>query len=59
VRRNALAAADEVVAAAAQLPPGFGAALLDAVAVQQPTGPLEAAGRVRAALGGAPAAQAS
>lgn len=60
VRRNAVDAADQVVAAAAALPPGFCAALLDAIAVQQPTGPQDAAAAVRAALGDAqPAAQAS
>jgi hypothetical protein len=53
VRRNAVDAAAEVVAAADALPPALGTALLDAIAVQQPTGPQDAARAVRAALGGA------
>jgi hypothetical protein len=50
VRRNAVEAAGQVVAAAAGLPAAFRSALLDAIAVQQPNGPQDAAAAVRAAL---------
>jgi hypothetical protein len=53
VRRNAVDAADEVLAVADRLPATFCAALLDAIAVQQPNGPQDAAAAVRAALGDA------
>jgi hypothetical protein len=60
LRRNARDAADQVVAAADRLPSRFCEQLLAAIAVQQVTGPQEAAGAVRAALRGAhPALQAS
>ena len=54
VRRNAVDAADQVVAAAAELPGTFCEQLLSAMAVQQAAGPQEAAAAVRAALGDAP-----
>ena len=54
MRRNAVDAADQVVAAAAELPGTFCEQLLSAMAVQQAAGPQEAAAAVRAALGDAP-----
>ncbi len=59
VRRNAVDAADEVVAAAGQLPAAFVEQLLGAIAIQQPAGPQDAANHVCSSLGGAPAARAS
>jgi hypothetical protein len=54
VRRNAVDAADEVAAAAGGLPDAFREQLRSAMAVQQVSGPQEAAATVRAALGDAP-----
>jgi hypothetical protein len=51
VRRNAIDAADQVVAAAPELPHAFCEQLLAAMAVQQVTGPQDAAAAVYAALG--------
>jgi len=56
VRRNAVDAADQVVAAAPTLPEAFREQLLAAMAVQQVSGPQDAATAVRAALGEAHAA---
>jgi hypothetical protein len=54
VRRNAVDAADQVAAAAGELPDAFCEQLRSAMAVQQVSGPQEAAATVRAALGDAP-----
>lgn len=56
VRRNAVVAAAEVVAAAGALPAAFREQLLDAMIVQQASGAQDAATAVRNALGSAPAA---
>jgi hypothetical protein len=58
VRRNAVDAADQVVAAAPKLPEEFRELLLGAMAVQQVNGPQDAATAARAALGKAHAAAA-